>query len=77
MCINLLCSFCIFQEGFVSPSSHTKVGHGQVVSPQQAITSHQSILSQMQAKEADIRALAELTRALDKKVEYLSACLCI
>lgn len=55
------------KEGFVSPSSHMKVGYGQVVSPQQAITSQQSILSQMQAKEADIHALAELTRVLDKK----------
>lgn len=55
------------KEGFVSPSSHIKVGYGQVVSPQQAVTSQQSILSQLQAKEADIRALAELTRVLDKK----------
>lgn len=51
----------------MSPSSHVKVGHSDILSPQQAITSQQSVLSQMQAKEADIRALAELTRALDKK----------
>ena len=77
MHISLLCSFCPFQEGFVSPSSYIKVGYGQVVSPQQVITSQQSILSQLQAKEADIRALAELTRVLDKKVGYLNTCLCV
>lgn len=41
------------------------------MSPQQALT-QQSALSQLQAKEADIRALAELSRALDKKVIHLS-----
>ncbi|XP_021862140.2 protein ALWAYS EARLY 3 isoform X1 [Spinacia oleracea] len=54
------------KEGFVSPSLHEKVGHSDVMSPQQALT-QQSALSQLQAKEADIRALAELSRALDKK----------
>ncbi|XP_074292282.1 protein ALWAYS EARLY 3 isoform X2 [Silene latifolia] len=55
------------KEGFVSPNAHCKVGHSELVSPQQAIIYKQSALSQIQAKEADIRALAELTRALDKK----------
>ncbi|XP_010667784.2 protein ALWAYS EARLY 3 isoform X2 [Beta vulgaris subsp. vulgaris] len=55
------------KEGFVSPSSHEKVGHGETISPRQALISQQSALSQFQSKEADIRALAELTRALDKK----------
>lgn len=55
------------KEGFVSPSSHEKVSHIDVMTPQQAQMSQQSALSQMQAKEADIRALAELSRALDKK----------
>lgn len=61
--------------GYVSPSSHDKVVHNEIVSPQRAVNSHQSALSQMQAKEADIRALAELTRSLDKKVICLSTCL--
>lgn len=48
--------------------SHKKNGHIEVISPQQALTLQQSSGSPMQTKEADIRALAELTRALDKKV---------
>ncbi|KAH9608431.1 hypothetical protein KSS87_013207, partial [Heliosperma pusillum] len=48
-------------------SKHSKVGHNELVSPQQAITYKQSTVSQIQAKAADIRALAELTCALDKK----------
>lgn len=35
---------------------------------QQAILTQSCTLAQMQAREADIKALAELTRALDKKV---------
>ncbi|KAK9664259.1 hypothetical protein RND81_14G029300 [Saponaria officinalis] len=54
------------KECIVSPLAYGKVGNSDV-SPQQAITYQQSALSQIQAKEADIRALAELTRALDKK----------
>lgn len=48
--------------------SYKKNGHIEVISPQQAPTLQQSSGSPMQTKEADIRALAELTRALDKKV---------
>ncbi|KAH9624122.1 hypothetical protein KSS87_020587 [Heliosperma pusillum] len=55
------------QGGFAIPNAHCKVGHSELVSPQQAITYKQSTVSQIQAKEADVRALAELTRALDKK----------
>lgn len=55
------------KEAATSPTSQIKFGHGEVVSPQQAVVSHSSIMSQMQAKEADIRALAELSRALDRK----------
>ncbi|XP_057539236.1 protein ALWAYS EARLY 3 isoform X2 [Amaranthus tricolor] len=55
------------KEGYVSPMSYKKNGHIEVISPQQAPTLQQSSGSPMQTKEADIRALAELTRALDKK----------
>ncbi|XP_059668464.1 protein ALWAYS EARLY 3 isoform X2 [Cornus florida] len=39
---------------------------------QQAANSQPSILAQIQAKEADVQALAELTRALDKKEAVVS-----
>ncbi|GMH20039.1 hypothetical protein Nepgr_021880 [Nepenthes gracilis] len=55
------------KEGLTSPSSQVKVGHDEVVSPEQRLTSHPPVLSHIQAKEADIRALAELSHALDKK----------
>lgn len=38
------------------------------VAAQQAMYSQPCTLSQIQEREADIRALAELSRALDKKV---------
>ncbi|KAL9237677.1 hypothetical protein vseg_012198 [Gypsophila vaccaria] len=50
-----------------SPIAYGKVMNSDIVGPQQARTYQLSALTQMQAKEADIRALAELTRALDKK----------
>ncbi|XP_021738086.1 protein ALWAYS EARLY 3-like isoform X2 [Chenopodium quinoa] len=49
------------KDVFGTPSSHEKTGQTDVVSPQQSALFH------LQAKEADIRALAELSRALDKK----------
>ncbi|KAL8171406.1 hypothetical protein V2J09_023210 [Rumex salicifolius] len=55
------------KDAITSPTSQIKFGHGEVLSPQQVVVSHPSIMSQMQAKEADIRALAELSRALDRK----------
>lgn len=39
-----------------------------VLAAQQEIYNQPLSLSQVQAREADIRALADLTRALDKKV---------
>lgn len=48
--------------------SQAKAAVVDVVSAQQAGFSQPCMLSQNQAKEADIRALSELTRALDKKV---------
>ncbi|XP_021727746.1 protein ALWAYS EARLY 3-like isoform X3 [Chenopodium quinoa] len=54
------------KDVFGTPSSHEKTGQIDVVSPQQVMT-QQSALSHVQVKEADIRALAELSRALDKK----------
>lgn len=39
-----------------------------VAAAQQAMYAQPCTLAQIQAREADIRALAELTRALDKKV---------
>ena len=42
-----------------------------VAAAQQAMYSQPCTLAQIQAREADIRALAELSRALDKKVYLL------
>lgn len=43
-----------------------------VAAAQQAVYSQPCTLAQIQAREADIRALAELARALDKKVIVLT-----
>lgn len=48
--------------------SQAKAAVIDVVSAQQAGFSQPCVLAQNQAREADIRALSELTRALDKKV---------
>ena len=40
---------------------------------QQSVDSQPYIRAQIQAKEADVQALAELTRALDKKVIALKS----
>lgn len=47
-----------------------KVGPGETASTQVA-NYRPSIPSQTQAKEADVQAIYELTRALDKKVKFL------
>lgn len=41
------------------------------VAVQQAVLSQTHTAAQLQAKEADVQALAELTRVLDKKVSVL------
>ncbi|GAB4851258.1 hypothetical protein Ancab_030555 [Ancistrocladus abbreviatus] len=55
------------KEGLTSPSTQVSIVHDEVVSPQKGLISQPFVVAQIQAKEADIRALAELTRALDKK----------
>ncbi|GLT61171.1 hypothetical protein SLA2020_338940 [Shorea laevis] len=60
----------LVKQGKVDTSravSQAKAAVVDVVSAQQAGFSQPCVLSQNQAKEADIRALSELTRALDKK----------
>ncbi|KAJ8766738.1 hypothetical protein K2173_007805 [Erythroxylum novogranatense] len=54
--------------------SNAQIGHGlgKVVDIQQAVKFQPSIIAQVQAKEADIHALSELTRALDKKEAVVS-----
>ena len=51
-----------------NPNSQAKNGHSETGNNQQTANSQPSILAQIQAKEADVQALAELTRALEKKV---------
>lgn len=46
------------------------MGPSGTVNTQQA-TLHPSIVEQIHAKEADVQALSELTRVLDKKVLHL------
>ncbi|KAH7842107.1 hypothetical protein Vadar_001558 [Vaccinium darrowii] len=50
-----------------NPNSQAKNGHSETGNNQQTANSQPSILAQIQAKEADVQALAELTRALEKK----------
>lgn len=52
----------------------TRTGSADAATYQQKSYSQPSTLAQVQAKEADIQALAELTRALDKKVVICSIC---
>ncbi|KAK4855475.1 hypothetical protein QYF36_007763 [Acer negundo] len=61
------------QQKVVPPtsSSQVKVGPSETVNTQQAIM-QPSIIAQIQAKEADVQALSELTRALDKKEAVVS-----
>ncbi|KAF9678015.1 hypothetical protein SADUNF_Sadunf08G0167900 [Salix dunnii] len=53
--------------------SNTQVNNGgETVNTQQATNVHPLFCAQIQAKEADIHALSELTRALDKKEAVVS-----
>ncbi len=54
--------------------SQAKMAAIDIGSVQQAAYSQPCMLPQNQAKEADIRALSELTRALDKKVIHFNIC---
>lgn len=54
-----------------SPNLQLKIGPTETVCTQQAINSQPNALSLVQAREADVEALSQLTRALDKKV-YIS-----
>lgn len=54
--------------------SHLKVGSLETASTQEAANCQANILA-LQAKEGDVQALAELTRALDKKVSTALHCL--
>lgn len=53
-----------------NPTLQAKNGPSETANNQQTANSQPSILAQIQAKEADVQALAELTRALDKKVSF-------
>ncbi|CAL5347002.1 unnamed protein product [Camellia sinensis] len=55
-----------------NPNLQAKIGPKETANNQQAANSQPSILAQIQAKEADVQALAELTRALDKKEAVVS-----
>ncbi|KAL0393230.1 UNVERIFIED_CONTAM: protein ALWAYS EARLY 3 [Sesamum radiatum] len=51
----------------VNTNMQTRIGSAETAGYQQTAYSQPSTLAQIQAKEADVQALAELTRALDKK----------
>ncbi|XWS14047.1 hypothetical protein CRYUN_Cryun36dG0090200 [Craigia yunnanensis] len=55
-----------------SPNLQLKVGSIETVYSQQAINSQPSALALVQAREADVEALSQLTRALDKKEALVS-----
>lgn len=57
--------------GSVVVDSQAKMGPKDNVSSQQISYSQPSSLAQIQAKEADVQAIADLTRALEKKVPVL------
>ncbi|XP_052188738.1 protein ALWAYS EARLY 3 isoform X2 [Diospyros lotus] len=56
-------------------NSQARIGPKETANNQQTLNSQSSVLAQVQAKEADVQALAELTRALDKKVSSALSCL--
>ncbi|KAI3459287.1 hypothetical protein Pfo_015950 [Paulownia fortunei] len=57
----------VHQVASANANVQTSIGSAETASYQQTAYSHPSTLAQIQAKEADVQALAELTRALDKK----------
>ena len=63
---------CFWQGDTIDAIVQAKATVNQVaVAAQQAMYNQPCTLSQIQEREADIRALAELSRALDKKVMIL------
>ncbi|KAJ6769463.1 PROTEIN ALWAYS EARLY 1-RELATED [Salix koriyanagi] len=67
------CSVLLQQPMGGLGGSNTQVKNGgETVNTQQATSVHPSFCAQIQAKEADIHALSELTRALDKKEAVVS-----
>ncbi|XP_063939454.1 protein ALWAYS EARLY 3-like isoform X3 [Daucus carota subsp. sativus] len=60
------------QMGSVVVDSQAKMGPKDNVSSQQISYSQPSSLAQIQAKEADVQAIADLTRALEKKQVLVS-----
>ncbi|KAJ6351776.1 hypothetical protein OIU78_007634 [Salix suchowensis] len=67
------CSVLLQQPMGGLGGSNTQVKNGgDTVNTQQATSVHPSFCAQIQAKEADIHALSELTRALDKKEAVVS-----
>ncbi|CBI26088.3 unnamed protein product, partial [Vitis vinifera] len=59
------------KAGSTNANFHAKVGSGEAANSQQVANSQSIILAQNQGKEADVQALSELTRALDKKEAVL------
>uniref|UniRef100_A0A2N9IY91 HTH myb-type domain-containing protein n=1 Tax=Fagus sylvatica TaxID=28930 RepID=A0A2N9IY91_FAGSY len=60
------------QGGSPSSSVQAKVRPSEIANTQQAANSQPLLLAQIQAKEADVQALSELTLTLDKKEAVLS-----
>ncbi|GLT63803.1 hypothetical protein SLA2020_363380 [Shorea laevis] len=56
----------------LSPNLQPKVGSGETAYTQQVANFQSSVLTQTQAREADVQALSEFTRALDKKEAVVS-----
>lgn len=56
---------------FATADSQANIDSEKIATNQQTACSQPCSLEQSQAKEADVQALAELTRALDKKVVVL------
>ncbi|KAL0414703.1 UNVERIFIED_CONTAM: protein ALWAYS EARLY 3 [Sesamum radiatum] len=57
----------VHQVASANTNVQTRIGPADAATYQQIAYSQPSTLAQVQAKEADVQALAELTRALDKK----------
>ncbi|XP_073053694.1 protein ALWAYS EARLY 3-like isoform X1 [Primulina eburnea] len=64
---NLSSSLKLTKLASANANAQSKVGPGETASHQQTAQYHPSTVAPNQAKEDDIEALAELTRALDKK----------
>ncbi|KAF8369540.1 hypothetical protein HHK36_032442 [Tetracentron sinense] len=65
------------KEDTIRTISRAKAATSEVVNEQQAAYTQPCTFTQIQAREADIRALCDLTRALDKQVIALSTYICI